>query len=522
MKKEEAKFEELKNKFPHLDKFAGKKNIQKNLIALFSPEFFEKYKLPDDSYLREFNDPNALIEKISDLSKSIYLGNSKKKFKEDFNTIYIPKIGKSKVCTSILDLKIKEQNYIKVIIDPIKSYAEFLASFLNSDLGITIRSKCMKGSIPFLNKTTIGNMHVLIPSLKQQKKILNFLLIVKKKKNDLANVSNRLDELKAELISKPSSIEEVSKEYAEIARDVEPSRKILKKSFIEWIDTIPFPLAIILREYLSLKQGDGHKFRVLLKFFEATAAFFNTIYFGAYKENKKEFEEIKKKLKDAELNFKHLTFGIWDQTFSIFSKYTRTLLSEDRKTCEKIFCDEDLLLATILSDKRLVRIIHEARRIRNQEEAHGSYIDLERAEEMNNNLYELVESFREVIGDLWTKNELVQLDTSEAYSENEYLHHFSSLMGSHTTFIKKSKKMENNLFKNDLYLINSKTSKPIKLEKFLQISTPPKKLKNACYFYNKVDRQGKVNFISYHYSNTMEGNYPEQLLALIDEINFEK
>ena len=518
MKKEEAKFEELKNKFPHLDKFAEKKNMQKNLIALLSPEFFEKYKLPDDSYLKEFDDPNALIEKISDLSTSISLGSPKKKFKEDFNTIYIPKIGNSKVCISILDLKIKEQNYIKVIIDPTKSYAEFLASFLNSDLGLTIRSKCMKGYIPFLNKTSVSNMHVLIPSLKQQKKILNFLLIVNKKKNDLANVSNRLDELKAELISKPSSLEEVSKEYAEIAKDVEPSKKILKKSFTEWIDTIPFPLAVILREYLSLKEGDGHKFRVLLKFFEATVAFFNTIYFGAYRESKKDFEEIKNKLKNDKLNFKHLTFGIWVQTFAVFCKYTRTLLNEDRKTCERIFCDEDLILPTILSDKKLVNIFSEALRIRNQEEAHGSYIDLETAENMNNNLYEMVESFREIIGDLWTRNELVQLDTSEAYSENEYVHHFSSLMGSHTTFIKKSKKMEHGLFKNNLYLINSKPTKPIKLEKFLQISTPPKKLKNACYFYNKVNRQGKVHFISYHYSNTIEGNFSEQLLALIDEL----
>ncbi len=519
MKKEEEKFEKPQKKVPHPDelKLRRKKDIH-NLSTFLSAEVLKKYKLPDDSYLKEFNDPNALIETISDLSISLYLGNPKKKFEEDYNSIYVPKIGKSKVCTSILDLKIKEQNYIKVIIDPTKSYAEFLASFLNSDLGLTIRSKCMKGYIPSLNKTSVGNMHVFIPSLKQQKKILNFLLIVNQKKNDLANVSNRLDELRGELISKPSSLVKVSKKYAEIAKGVEPSKEILKKSFIEWIDTIPFPLAVILREYLSLKEGSGHKFRVLLKFFEATVAFFNTIYFGAYRESEKDFGEIKKKLKNDELNFKHLTFGIWDQTFAIFGKYTRTLISENRKTCEKIFCDEDLFLPTILSDKRLVNIIHEARRIRNQEEAHGSYIDLEKAEEMNSNLYELVESFREVIGDLWTRNELVQLDSSEAYSENKYVHHYSSLMGSHTTFIKKSKRMEHGLFKNNLYLINSKPTKPIRLEKFVQISTPPKKLKNACYFYNKVNRQGKVHFISYHYSNTIEGNYPEELLALIDEI----
>tara|TARA_B100000886_G_scaffold322635_1_gene265792 strand:+ start:144 stop:1709 length:1566 start_codon:yes stop_codon:yes gene_type:complete len=518
VKKEEAKFDELKNEFPNLDKFAEKKDIQKNLIALLSPEFFEKYKLPDDSYINELNDPNALIEKISNLSKFIYLGSPKKKFKDDLNTIYIPKIGNSKVYTSILDLKIKEQNYIKVIIDPTKSYAEFLASFLNSDLGLTIRSKCMKGYIPSLNKTAVGNMHVLIPSLKQQKNILNFLSTVNKKKNDIANVSNRLDELKAKLISKPSSLSNVSKEYVQISKDVAPSEKILKESFVKWIATIPFPLAVILRYYIHLKEGDQEKFRVLLKFFEATAAFFNTIYFGAYRESKKEFEEIKKKFKNADLNFKELTFGIWDHSFAIFGKYTRNLIIEDRKTCEKIFCDEDLLLPIILSDKKLVNIIQKAREIRNNQDAHGPLVDAEKAENLNIELYKLVELFREVMGDLWTKIELVQLNTSEAYSENEYLHHLSSLMGSDTLFQSKSIKMENCLFKENLYLINSKNTKPLKLEKFLQISSPPKKLKNACYFYNKVNSQGKVHFISYHYSNTVEGNFPEELLALIDEI----
>ena len=182
MKNEEANFEKLKIRIPDFDTFSEikKKDIQ-NLSTFLPPEYFKKYKHPDDSYLKEFNDPHALIKKISDLSTSIYLGSSKKKFKEDFNTIYIPKTGKSKVCTSIFDLKIKEQNYIKVIIDPTKSFAEFLASFLNSDLGLTIRSKCMKGYIPSLNKTSVGNMHVLIPSLNQQKKILNFLLAFNKK-----------------------------------------------------------------------------------------------------------------------------------------------------------------------------------------------------------------------------------------------------------------------------------------------------------------------------------------------------
>ena len=54
----------------------------------------------------------------------------------------------------------------------------------------------------------------------------------------------------------------------------------------------------------------------------------------------------------------------------------------------------------------------------------------------------------------------------------------------------------------------------------MQISQPPKKLKNACYFYNKLNQEGKPHFISYHYSNTVEGEYPNDLLDLINEISF--
>ena len=78
----------------------------------------------------------------------------------------------------------------------------------------------------------------------------------------------------------------------------------------------------------------------------------------------------------------------------------------------------------------------------------------------------MVESFREHIGDIWTKNELIKVEKSAAYSEDKYIHYVSSLMGSHTSFIKKTKQLEYNLYKGNLYLINSINSKPIKLESF--------------------------------------------------------
>ena len=51
----------------------------------------------------------------------------------------------------------------------------------------------------------------------------------------------------------------------------------------------------------------------------------------------------------------------------------------------------------------------------------------------------------------------------------------------------------------------------------MQIAEAPKKIKNACYFYNKINSKGRPHFISYHYSNTIEGESSDQLLNLINE-----
>ena len=500
-------------------KFSYRKIEETDYNSSKKLEFNEKYKISENKYLDQLNDSNSQVEKISNLAIKISVGSIKNKFKEDFNTIYIPKIGKSNVCTSIEDLRLKEQNYIKVNINPNNSYADFIASFLNSELGLKIREECKKGFIPSLNKSIVGDMRVLVPCLNQQKMLLKLLSKINRKKNDLYNISNSLEEIKMELISKPSSFIEVTKKYEKISKNISSNEKIHQKSFIEWIDTIPFPLAIILREYLSLKDGEGHKYRLLLKFFEASVAFLSTIYFGAFRENENHFKLIKKKLKeDKMIKFNHLTFGVWVQTYSIFSKYTRNLLQTDSDSCVNIFCDDNLSLPSTISQKRLVKIFQDANTIRNKDDAHGSYIDQESAEALDNNLYSMVESFREHIGEIWNKNELIKVEKSEAYSENKYIHHVSSLMGSHTSFIKKTKQLEYNLYRGNLYLINSNNSKPIKLERFLKIEAPPQKIKNACYFYNKLNKENRPCFISYHYSNSIEREFPDQLIKLINEI----
>ena len=288
--------------------------------------------------------------------------------------------------------------------------------------------------------------------------------------------------------------------------------------FEKWIDKNPFPLAIVLREYISLKDDDLAKFRLLLKFFECAVAFLTTIYFGAFRENDKKFSLIKNVLKDdKKIQFKRLTFGDWVQIYALISKQTRILLNKEKEFCKEIFSDNELLLPQVLSDKKLVNIFLSSLEIRNTQEAHGSWVDKEEAINMNNKLFDLLKLFKNHMGDIWDKKELIRVESSEVFSERNIFHQYSNLMGSHTIFKKKSKNIPHILFKDNLYLISSTNSKPIKLEIFMQIAEAPKKIKNACYFYNKINSKGRPHFISYHYSNTIEGESSDQLLNLINE-----
>ena len=299
-------------------------------------------------------------------------------------------------------------------------------------------------------------------------------------------------------------------------RSIAKDKKLLKS----WINKLPFPLAVVLREYISLKTDDSAKYRLLLKFFECSVAYLTTIYFGVIESDNLSFQIILEKLKeDKGIDFTRLTFGHWVKSFSIISKYVRSLVNNNDDLCKKIFSDEELYFPSILSAKKLSKIFDDVVFIRNAEDAHGSYPDKEYAENLNSRLLEMLDLFKKNTGAIWERKILIRVESTESFSENNFIHDYSYLMGSDTKFERKSTKMSHLLFKNNLYLIDNKNSKPIKLAKFMQIEEPPKKMRNACYFYNKLNNQGKPHFISYHYSNTIEGDSSPEFIDLINQIS---
>lgn len=104
----------------------------------------------------------------------------------------------------------------------------------------------------------------------------------------------------------------------------------------QWFETLPFPLASILRAWQAAPSQDFKtKHEHLLHFFEGTAEFYSVILLSAFNSNEVIFEPHRRKLAAAmlkqNLTFKRATFGTWGLVIEYLGKQTRELLSENGK-----------------------------------------------------------------------------------------------------------------------------------------------------------------------------------------------
>ena len=54
-----------------------------------------------------------------------------------------------------------------------------------------------------------------------------------------------------------------------------------------------------------------------------------------------------------------------------------------------------------------------------------------------------------------------------------------------------------------IYLASGRAARALKLLPLVQIGASPRSAKNACYFFNRLDRDG-ARFVSYHYADKPE------------------
>jgi len=514
--------------------FVNTNKIIENDYILSINRYGKNAELENQLLQSKINNLKLKPLKIKDLILKLNLGKYNEEIFEDLpNTIYIPRIGNSEVVCSLDELRIKQQNYYQLIIDPKKSKARFLAEFLNSEIGRFEISKFSQGFIKSLNSRNLKLIDVYLPPIEHQEKILLVDSLIHEKEKIILNYGNYLSDLKKKLWTEPNEIERISKQIKSFAlNSSNESKRKAEFSLEGWIDTIPFPLASILRTWQATEQSDYiAKYQHLLHFFEAASLFLSAIYISAFQTDpdyEKHKIKVRENMKKNRLSFNKSTFGTWINVIRYYSKQTRILLKENEKNKkfsdarEKLvdyFKDSSLVLPNSISEIELTRLLENACRFRNETKGHGGYIENENAKFLNDELIIMLEQFRSLLTNVWDKVSLVK-GYKNHLSGGVYTNHFSLLKGSNSEFLKESREMTMALDEQYLYLAFLDQTKALKLEPLLQISASPRSSKNACYFYSSL-KKNTAKFVSYHHSeeNYIEGNQYKETISTINSLN---
>jgi len=469
---------------------------------------------------KRFGVQASKLAELGDVKSGIQMGRPGDEFAFQplENAIYIPLIGNSDVVESPHELKLKAQNYAQVVIDPSRSDARFVARFLNSEFGKELREQVKTGFIPKLNKQTLRELRVFVPDLQTQRQMLEIETRITTEHNIVMALQNEISELRRELWAGPKSAPQVQERIDILTRRLAGEiKQHASESLDQWFETLPFPLASILRAWQATSSQDFKaKYEHLIHFFEGTAEFVSVILLSAFNSNDAVFAPHRRKLTETmlkqNLSFNRATFGTWKLVIEYLGKQTRDLLNEngkkpedaknDRALCADMFADPSLSLPDALSRKEVATIFSATNKMRNDWGGHGGVVGQEEAELRNQQLLVEVQKLREAIADTWAETQMIHAlhcRPRRGVFENEV----AVLMGSNNEFLKETRAMATWLDVERLYLAKKHSGKALKLLPLIQVGESPQSAKNACYFFNRLESDG-ARFISYHFTDKPE------------------
>ena len=278
-----------------------------------------------------------------------------------------------------------------------------------------------------------------------------------------------------------------------------------EKGIVNWLETLPFPLASILRRYHA-DHDSRSKNDHLLFFFEAFAQFVTTVMFSALKNDEVLFEKqrtswIKDKLADR---LKMSSFGIWGILGEQLAKITRRELSskDSRDRCLRMYRVKRSDFLDTITNKKIYEIISTTAGYRNNWKGHGGIVGEKEQKNRQTLLENELSKIREIISDCF-EDSIFLRPKDNTYSKGVYNYVIMSLMGSHTTFKEEEIRTIIPLDISKNYILFEDNPEPLELIPFVKFMSTPESEETACYFYNRIEKN-KIRWVSYHFEKESE------------------
>ena len=429
---------------------------------------------------------NGKMVPISEISTAVFApSRSEPSFREAANAVYIPKLGKSEVVTSISQMSIKPQNYFQILVDQEQILPEFLKFFFNTDDGVTMRVRAMVGTtIPALNVERIKGIVVPVPSVKTQE--------------DVLKVYSELDKIELAASRLRDRLEQIPASWSSVAKEI---RDINNKGdkFEQWFESLPYPLATILKQY-STSDSYQQKQEMLFYFFEAYSIFAAAILMAVFQQPQFDNSEIEDV---GAAYFEKASFGSWVKLDQALAKIFRTRISDPKMIDSVLNCfyTDDQSLVTLICLKDVYSLLQRTCEYRNSWKGHSgitseaTYTDHVRV--LKGELFQL----QARIKDLYDRICLVR-PISLRRQHGMFNNRVEILTGSNANF-KKTDIIGDALDEEKLYIQVVDTGKTFEVPPFFVLKSSPASAKNACYFYSRVEGTNS-RYVSYHFEGKPE------------------
>jgi len=396
-------------------------------------------------------------------------------------------IGNSPAVPSLEELNIKPQNYIQLVVKPEIAIAEYLAQSLNTTSGRKIRESWYSGGfIPKITKSSLTQASVFLPPMDVQIEILSTQAII-------TDISSTIDTLRRDLWKHP-------KKYKNIQKSLKKLQS--KDDFIEWLETLPFPISSILWAYHA-DSNIEHQVEYLLFFYLALAEFLAILMLSAYASDEDFYIQESHAWIDKNSEHKDwvLTsdFGGWRTLGERLAKTTRRFQvdEEKRELCLRLFGNPSEEFISMITNKKLFAILRDVNEYRNKWQGHSGVLSPEKRREILLLLESKLSEVRKVMQDKWESALLLSPEKTE-YSEGIFEYQVKALVGTRTPFKEKTVRTVKPMDRDTIYILHTEQQNPVKLLSFIRLMESPTTQANTIYFYNRM-RGDKVRWVSYHY-----------------------
>lgn len=367
--------------------------------------------------------------------------------------------------------KIYESKTHYIIIRPDKLLIEpfYLFSYLKSKYGIIQIDKFKLGAtIPYLTKELLASFQILIPPLKQQKKI----------GKDYLNLEQTLSEIESTVSQIRSSTEDIFS----LNEALKLSKRLSRTDSEDLLSTLPYPIAIGYRKFKHERLSSRRVSR-LLDIFEIILKYITIIQISRLAKHGKS-EELKKIFKKNRF-LGAPTDGSW---LSILKESSDLAKANDSIPFE---------LNIDLDNSDLLNLLDQLLNLRN-EIKHGATISEEYAKELLIIHEPKLSTLMKFISPL-SSFRLRKINNSWKRRDG-YEYEIFELMGDNPEFETNNIKIKSDLYADFVYLFHSHLNEIIPLTPFLVFEICPLCRNKELFFYDRMVAEGP-KYVGYRNSH---------------------